>query len=277
MSNANAISRKLLAYAKQYQVNHQMILIRFFHERLLFRVSLSEYKEHLLLKGGNLLYATQGKTARPTLDIDFSGSKITNELEEIKKIFKQIATIQVNDEVVFDAASLTATEINEQNQYTGVRVKVMAQLENIRQNIQIDLAFGDVITPSPTTLHYPILLDEFEAPILYAYTIETVIAEKLQAIMVLAQLNSRMKDFYDIFTLLNTQEMNNEVQKEAIIKTFSNRNTALNFDSVVFTEVFYTDVQRDKMWQAFLMKINAEPIPFEVVIKRIEQFILDIF
>lgn len=277
MSNANAISIKLLEYSKKYKVNHQMILIRFFHERLLFRVSVSAYKNHLLLKGGNLLYSIQGNTARPTVDIDFSGNKISNDIEEIKKMFLQILAIETNDGVIFNAETLNASEINEQNQYTGVRVKVIAQLANIKQNIQIDIGFGDVITPAPQTLHYPILLEDFEVPIIQAYTIETVIAEKLQAIIILAQLNSRMKDFYDIYSLLKSEKINLEVVNEAITQTFNNRNTPVNFDSIVFKEEFYTDVNRLKMWNAFLTKIKADNISFETVIKTIEQLVKDVF
>lgn len=277
MSNAKAISRKLLEYSRKYKINHQMILIRFFHERLLYRLSISVFRGHLLLKGGNLLYATQGQTARPTIDIDFSGGKISNDIEEIKKIFKQIISIQAKDAVVFDPKTISATEINEQNQYSGVRVKIIALLGNIKQNIQIDIGFGDVITPAPLTLHYPVLLEEFETPVIHAYTLETVIAEKLQAIIVLAQLNSRMKDFYDIYTLLQTHELNNAIQKEAIIQTFSNRNTQLNFDTVVFTQAFYNDTSRKTMWKAFLNKIKAEDIAFETVIHKIQQFINDTF
>lgn len=277
MSTANAISLKLLMYSRTYKVNHQMILIRFFHERLLYRVSVSAFREHLLLKGGNLLYATQGKTARPTIDIDFSGSKIANNVEEIKKIFKQIVVIETNDAVVFDSETLTTTEINEQNQYTGIRVKVIAQLANIKQNIQIDIGFGDVITPAPQTLQYPILLEDFEVPVIQAYTIETVIAEKLQAIMVLAQLNSRMKDFYDIYSLLKSEIIDLEVVKEAINQTFNNRITPVNFDSIVFKEEFYTDANRLKMWKAFLTKIKADNISFETVVKTIQQLIKQIF
>lgn len=277
MSNANAISIKLLEYSKKYKVNHQMILIRFFHERLLFRVSVSEFKNHLLLKGGNLLYSIQGNTARPTVDIDFSGNKISNDIEEIKKMFLQILAIETNDGVIFNAETLNSSEINEQNQYTGVRVKVIAQLANIKQNIQIDIGFGDVITPAPQTLHYPILLENFEVPVVQAYTIETVIAEKLQAIIILAQLNSRMKDFYDIYSLLKSEIINFEVVKEAITQTFNNRNTPVNFDSIVFKEEFYTDVNRLKMWNAFLTKIKADNISFETVIKTIEQLVKDVF
>jgi predicted nucleotidyltransferase component of viral defense system len=277
MINPMAISMKLLGYSRKYNIKHQMVLIRFFHERLLFRISISDYKEHLLLKGGNLLYTIQGNTARPTVDIDFSGNKMSNDSEEIKNMFLQILAIETNDAVIFDTKTITINEITEHNKYAGLRIKVLAILANIKQNIQIDIGFGDVITPAPQILHYPILLEDFEVPIIHAYTIETVIAEKLQAIITLAQANSRMKDFYDIYTLLKSEQINSKIAKQAITETFKNRNTPLSFDTLVFKEEFYTDVNRLKMWNAFLKKINTDPIFFKTVIKSIEQFIKDTF
>ena len=277
MIDANTISSKLLSYSKKHNVNHQMILIRFFHERLLYRVSISEFCDQLMLKGGSLLFAIHGNTARPTADIDFLGSKISNNTEEIINVFRKIIDINTNDSILFDTNSITAIEINEQNQYAGVRVKVMAMLGNIKQNLQIDIGFGDVINPSPVSLHNPILLQEFEAPIILAYTNETVIAEKLHAIIVLAQLNSRMKDFYDIYTLLNSQKINSENLKQAIEQTFSNRNTTINFETIVFTPEFYNDASRNRMWNAFLLKINADYFRFETVVISIERFVKDIF
>lgn len=277
MIEANAVSMKLLSYARKYGVNHQMLLIRFFHERFLYRVSLSDFRTHLLLKGGNLLYATQGKMARPTIDIDFSGIHLSNDAREIEAIFKQILAIHVKDAVVFNADTLMCHAINEQNQYTGIRIKVVAQLGSIRQNIQIDIGYGDVITPAPMVLHYPVLLEEFDVPVIYACSIETVIAEKLQAIIALAQLNSRMKDFYDIYTLINAPAIDYRMQKEAIIQTFSNRKTALNFETVVFTADFYEHENLKNMWKAFLNKINGEDIAFGTVVNRIENFVKETF
>lgn len=277
MSNAHTISMQLLAYAKKYNINHQMILIRFFHERLLYRISISEYHKNLILKGGNLLYIVQGKTARPTVDIDLSGSNISNDTKKIKTIFRQILSVTAKDAVLFDCETIKAVEISESNQYAGVRLKVMAKLANIKQLIQIDIGFGDVITPAPIPLHYPILLEALDVPMINAYTLETVIAEKLQAIIVLAELNSRMKDFYDIYFLLNTNEINKGILKEAILQTFSNRNTKLNFESIVFKEEFYADINRSKMWKAYLRKINSEEIPFEKVILKIKLTIQEIF
>lgn len=277
MSKANAISMKLLEVSKKNSFNHQLLLIRFFHERLLYRLSVSAYKNKLLLKGGNLLYSWQGTAARPTVDIDFAGQQLTNEINTIKAIFTSILAIDAGDEVHFDTSTLTVTEINEQNEYNGLRIKVMANLGNIRQNLQIDIGFGDVVTPEPITIEYPIILEDFAIPNIVAYTMETVIAEKLHAMIVLAQLNSRMKDFYDVFTIIQNQQLDNETLKSAIIQTFENRNTALNLDSVVFTEEFYKDQQRQSMWNAYLKKINAATIAFEEVIVSIKTRMVSVF
>ncbi|HOE05960.1 MAG TPA: nucleotidyl transferase AbiEii/AbiGii toxin family protein [Bacteroidales bacterium] len=277
MTRAKAIGMKLLEVSRKLGISHQLILIRFFHERLLFRVSVSEYKNNLCLKGGTLLYSLQGNEARPTIDIDFSGQKLSNDIEIIKNIFKQILSLQCNDEVVFDVENIDLTPINENNQYLGIRIKVMAILANIKQFVQLDIGFGDVITPASISINYPVLLEEFDAPVLQAYTIETVVAEKLQAIIVLAQLNSRMKDFYDIYTLINVKSINLEILKDAIEQTFNNRQTRVNFDSVVFSKDFYQDANRNKMWIAYLKKINIDNISFETVVESINQLVQNIF
>ncbi|GIM62120.1 nucleotidyl transferase AbiEii/AbiGii toxin family protein [Capnocytophaga canis] len=277
MSNVQSISARLLQLSKKYGISHQMLLIRFFHERLLYRLSLSSYKENLLLKGGNLLYGLQELKARPTVDIDFLGRQLTNQAEELKVIFGEILQIATDDGVCFDTQSITATVINEQNHYSGIRIRVTAMLGAIKHNVHIDIGYGDWINPNPPVIHYPVLLSEFEAPHIYAYTVETVIAEKLQAIIALAQLNSRMKDFYDIYTLIHLQTIDKTLLEEAISNTFARRNTPLDFDSVVFTESFCRDNNRVKMWNAFLKKINVAQIPFCRVVKDIKGLIEPIF
>ncbi len=277
MSKANAISMKLLEVSKKNNFNHQLLLIRFFQERLLYRLSVSAYKNKLLLKGGNLLYSWQGAEARPTVDIDFAAQQLSNEANTIKEIFTVILAIDAHDEVQFDTSTLTVTEINEQNEYNGIRLKVVANLGNIRQHLQIDIGFGDVVTPEPIFIDYPIILEDFAIPNIVAYTMETVIAEKLHAMIVLAQLNSRMKDFYDVYTIIQSLQFNNETLKLAIIQTFENRNTELNLDSVVFTEDFYQNQQRQSMWYAYLKKINAEAIDLKDVMVIIKAKVYSIF
>ncbi|MBK8672777.1 MAG: nucleotidyl transferase AbiEii/AbiGii toxin family protein [Bacteroidetes bacterium] len=277
MSKANAISMKLLEVSKKNNFNHQLLLIRFFQERLLYRLSVSAYKNKLLLKGGNLLYSWQGAEARPTVDIDFAAQQLSNEANTIKEIFTVILAIDAHDEVQFDTSTLTVTEINEQNEYNGIRLKVVANLGNIRQHLQIDIGFGDVVTPEPIFIDYPIILEDFAIPNIVAYTMETVIAEKLHAMIVLAQLNSRMKDFYDVYTIIQSLQFNNETLKLAIIQTFENRNTELNLDSVVFTEDFYQNQQRQSMWYDYLKKINAEAIDLKDVMVIIKAKVYSIF
>lgn len=275
--SATSIRAKLLHLSKESHIDFQNIATRYFHESLLRRLAKSPWANHFLLKGGNYIYAQYGIKSRPTTDLDLLGHQLNNEVEEVKAIFTEIFKIETNDFVNFDEKTLLAQPINEQNQYQGIRLIINAGFHTIKQNIQIDIGFGDVITPAPQTLHYPILLEDFEVPVIQAYTIETVIAEKLQAIIILAQLNSRMKDFYDIYSLLKSEKINLEVVKEAITQTFNNRNTPVNFDSIVFKEEFYTDASRLKMWNAFLTKIKADNISFETVIKTIEQLVKDVF
>jgi predicted nucleotidyltransferase component of viral defense system len=275
MSEASAISMKLLEISRKLIVNHQLILIRFFHERLLYRVSASPYRDKLLLKGGNLLYSIIGNEARPTVDVDFAGQRISNEINEIAQIFRQILSIPVKDEVEFAVEDMILFQINEQNTYSGIRIKVPASLGNIRQIIQIDIGYGDKIKPDPTPIQYPVLLDQFEEPSIMAYSTETVIAEKLQAIIALSELNSRMKDFFDIYTLLKLNKFDRSLLKEAIMSTFSHRKTMLNLNSIVFTNDFAQDTQRNKMWKAFLRKINlSNEIEFSDVMKTISQKLL---
>jgi predicted nucleotidyltransferase component of viral defense system len=140
------VSEMLLSYSKNHQIDHQLLLIRFFQERILYRVSISDFKDKLLLKGGIFLYSIQENKSRPTIDIDFLAHTISNDVEEIKQIFVQILSMHEDDGVIFDYHSILATVINEQNQYVGVRLKVLANLGNIKQNIQIDIGFGDIVT-----------------------------------------------------------------------------------------------------------------------------------
>lgn len=277
MNHPNRINERLLEYSKKHQLNHQLLLIRFFHERMLYRLSISNFKDNLFLKGGIFLYSFQENKARPTIDIDFLATKISNNVEQIKTIFTEIFSLSSNDGVVFDLSSIKAIPINEQNQYIGIRIKVLAQLGNIKQNIQIDIGFGDIITPNPVIIHYPVLLENFEIPIVNAYTLETAFAEKFQAIIVLAQLNSRMKDFYDIYTLIESNQLDNILLIQAIEATFKNRSTALNLNSIVFSATFYNDNNRNIMWNAFLKKINVEHIEFSTVVHKIDNYIKTIF
>ena len=276
MKNAKSIRAKLYNLAKHEQIDFQTILTRYFHESVLSRVSNSQWKDHFFLKGGVLMYALQGLQSRPTTDIDFLGQNTPNDKDSLLRIFTDILQVNTDDAVIFDTHLIKAKIITERNTYNGIRINVTTNLDTIRQSLQVDIGFGDTIIPNPIQIEFPILLQETTSPILWAYTPETVIAEKLQAIIVLAQLNSRMKDFYDIYTLITTQSIDDEVLNEAITQTFTQRNTTINFDSIVFTEDFYKDAKRVEMWNTFLNKIDIPAIKFETVIKTIQNKLKEI-
>lgn len=276
MKNAKSIRAKLYNLAKQEQIDFQTILTRYFHESVLSRVSHSQWKDHFFLKGGVLMYALQGLHSRPTTDIDFLGQNTPNDKDSLLRIFTEILQVNTDYAVIFDTHLIKANIINERNTYNGIRINVTANLDTIRQSLQVDIGFGDTIIPNPVQIEFPILLQETTSPILWAYTPETVIAEKLQAIIVLAQLNSRMKDFYDIYTLITIQSIDIGILNEAITQTFTQRNTTINFNSIVFTEEFYKDAKRIKMWNTFLNKIDVPIINFETVIKTIQDILKEI-
>jgi len=210
--NSMSIRAVLLNLSKQENLTFQQVATRYLHERLLYRVSLSEYKSNFILKGGNLMYAIEGLHVRPTMDIDMLAKNIDNDKENLKNIFKKICEISYdNDCVRFNSDSIVVSDIAETKKYSGVRLLIDTQFDTVKQSIQIDIGFGDVITPSATALTYPVLLNELESPVIMAYSVETVIAEKFEAMIQLGELNSRMKDFYDIYILLKNNRMDNNI------------------------------------------------------------------
>lgn len=274
MDKAKSIRAKLLNIAKQQKVDFQNIVTRYLHERFLYRLSVSPNAAYLFLKGGNLVYVLQGLTTRPTTDIDLLGSNIKNEAETIYNVVSEIIAIQCEDSVWFDTESLKTEVIAEQNQYNGIRCLFEGGFDTIRQTIQVDIGFGDIITPKPMQIEFPVLLTKSEVPVLMAYTAETVVAEKFQAMVSLGSINSRMKDIYDIYFLLKKGEIDEILLTQAIHSTFRNRNTILDKTSVVFTTDYATDKRNQVMWKAFLKKIKVEnDLPFEKVIEYIIEYL----
>jgi predicted nucleotidyltransferase component of viral defense system len=263
-----SIKATLKNVADNADIAFQNIIIRYFHERLLYRIANSEYSNNFILKGGALLYAFEGILYRPTIDVDISAKQISNDKEQIKQFFQKICDIKYDDDcVIFDINSVETTEISEDDKYAGVRVFVTARLDTIKQRLQIDIGFGDVITPAPINLTYPVLLDGLAKPEIKAYSIETVIAEKFQAMVQLGTVNSRMKDFYDVYVLLKNNNVCEDTLKEAIFQTFKHRNTTFVKDHELFSEEFYTNQNRQIMWKAFLKKMKiADDLEFSIVV-----------
>lgn len=248
-----SIHQRLLVLARQENRLLNELLQHFATERFLFRLSKSKYRTMFILKGAQMLRVWNGPAARPTMDIDLLG-KIENNTENIKEIMSECCYIKINDGVDFDVASIAAETIRQESDYQGVRVTAKGSLGSIRLYLQIDIGFGDVVIPEPVEIELPQLLD-FGKPVLMGYTPESTIAEKFQAMVVLDMVNTRMKDFYDIWLLSETLDLDIINLTAAIRETFARRHTSLP-DSIptVLTPAFTSDETKKMQWQAFLRK-----------------------
>ena len=255
----HSVRERLLNTAKKLGVDYQVILTRYFHERFLYRLSQSPYKENFCLKGGTLLFAYEKFLARPTLDMDFSANKISNNMQNIRNAVAEICQIECSEDgVIFDTDSVSAESITEFKEYHGVRVHFKGFLGSIRQQISIDFGFGDSIFPAPQELPFPNILADTPTATLIAYPLETVIAEKFQSMIELADQNSRMKDFFDIYNILINYTFDQDILASAIQKTFKNRNTVVTSDSILFDSDFGNSEKMNRLWKAFLEKIHSK-------------------
>jgi len=210
-NRAASLKARLLNLSKKENIEFQVLISRFLHERLLYRISISEFSNHFVLKGGAFMYAIQGLKTRPTTDVDFLGQQIANDVDTLCEIFRGICSTESSDEVQFLPESIQGEPIAELEKYNGVRVFVDTQFDSIRQRLQIDIGFGDVVTPENLQLEYPVLLDDMETPVVRAYSVETVIAEKFQAMIELSLFNSRMKFFFTTFTNCSQMKIITEI------------------------------------------------------------------
>lgn len=268
-----SIRAKLLNISKAENQPYQLLLTRYIQERLLYRLSQSRFRERFLLKGGALLYAHEQFRARPTLDIDFLGDRIDRDKEYVRETFREICDIPCDEDgITFDVTSLTAEEITENKVYHGIRLHVPARLDTIRQIISMDIGFGDVITPQPEELDYPVLLARVPSVCVMAYSLETVVAEKFQAMIDLGEQNSRMKDFFDVYRILSSGKLDERLLQLAIAATFSNRRTTYIPGHPLFRTEFASDPARIALWKGFLRKIKYQhDLPFEKVIMSIRE------
>lgn len=265
-----SVQDKLRNIAKAAGKDFQLILTRYFQERLLFRLSQSAHADDFCLKGGALLYVLEGEASRPTLDIDLLSLKIRMDKTRFAVIFSEICGIPFSgDGVLFDSDKISVEEIMEQRKYSGLRIKVPVSLGTMRQVLKIDIGFGDIVTPEPRRMVYPTLLD-MDAPKIQAYSTETVIAEKFEAMIDLAESNSRMKDFYDVYQLLSKNQFNLDTLKLAVEQTFKNRGTSLPQKHPLFEADFANNSDRNKLWKDFLRRSKLdESISFPAVIQLI--------
>lgn len=261
---ASSIRQRLFNKANESNRPFNEILQYYALERFLYRLSKSEYKEKFVLKGALLFVIWQQPETRSTVDIDLLG-KISNNTDTILKVFKEICEIDVaEDGIRFDSSSVTSEQITVDADYQGVRVWLYGHLGTARVRIQIDIGFSDVITPGPEKFSYPTILP-VPAPRLNCYNKETFIAEKLQAMVKLNIINSRMKDFYDIWLLSERFEFDSIMLKDSIRNTFQRRETEITENGIAFLDVFCRNDEKIKQWKGFLRKSRVLNVPEDLV------------
>lgn len=274
-----SVQARLLNKAKSESRDYAQILTRYALERLLYRLSISEHAENFLLKGALLFDLWFDVPLRPTRDIDLLGFGLA-ELPHVLQVFLEICVVavEVDDGMIFHPDSVTAEEIRNEANYAGIRVKLMGQLGNQRCPIQVDIGYGDAVTPGPEMAEYPVLLDSFPAPYLRIYPRYTVVAEKLEAIITLGIANTRMKDYYDLWILREREKFDFALLTQAIHATLKNRGTTPPSQVPVgLSDQFANDPQKQRQWQAFLGKNKLQAIPLERVIVILREWLMPAF
>ncbi len=249
-----SVLARLLNLAKQRGDDYNLLLNRFALERLLCRVAASAHSDRFLLKGALLFSLWYDQPHRPTRDADLLGFG-PDDADTLIATFRDIAAIELDDGIVFDPASVRADMIREDNSYGGLRVRLTGRIGNARCALQIDVGFGDAVTPAPQTVLFPVLLDDMAAPTLKVYPVYTVIAEKFHAMTVLGLANTRMKDFFDIAVIAQRTDLDGATLARAIAATFARRGTTLPTQApTALTRAFGDDDAKRRQWQAFLNK-----------------------
>lgn len=273
---AASVRQRLLNLRQQRQEDFSLILSQFAIERLLYRISQSPVADQFVLKGAILFVTWTGKLHRPTQDLDLLGYG-ENSAERLSAVFKLICEQSVEaDGLHFDTAAITISEIREDQKYSGKRVQLLAYLDRARIPLQIDIGFGDIVSPQAVWIDYPTLL-QFPAPRLRSYTRESAIAEKTHAMVTNGIMNSRMKDFYDIWTLLHQFTFDGALLTQALSSTFAQRGTPMPTEvPLALTAEFSENPMKVTQWQAFLRRNQLEVggASFAEVVESIAHFLL---
>lgn len=243
------------------------MLTRYAMERLLYRLSMSAWSDQFLLKGAMLFDLWFDQPQRPTRDIDLLGFG-SAELDHLVMAFREICGQLCEDGIVFDPASVRAMEIRKEANYDGVRITLLGVLDNARCAVQVDVGYGDAVTPAPQSVRYPMLLDDLPQPTLRAYPVYTVVAEKYQAMVSLGIANTRMKDYFDLWILARFAEIDSDLLARAIAATFERRGTSVPADVPLgLSATFGNDSVKRQQWKAFLSKNKlVAPDLMEVIV-----------
>ncbi|HZW26613.1 MAG TPA: nucleotidyl transferase AbiEii/AbiGii toxin family protein [Gallionella sp.] len=276
-SNIGASVRdRLLNKARAEKLDFNLLLTRYALERMLYRLSVSERCDQFLLKGALLFDLWFDIPHRPTHDADFLGFG-SSDIPHLEEVFRDICRIEAEDGIDFQPDSVKAAEIRKEANYAGVRVTLTGLLDGARCPVQIDIGFGDAVTPGPDEVSYPIILSGMPEPKIRAYPRYTVVAEKLEALTSLGMLNSRMKDFFDLWVLAQHSGFEGPLLLRAVAATFERRRTPIPQGVPIgLSDEFVDDAQKVKQWQAFLRKNALEPMQLASLIADLREFLLPV-
>ncbi|GIW88285.1 MAG: hypothetical protein KatS3mg108_2609 [Isosphaeraceae bacterium] len=272
---AASVKERLLNMSRKTGEDFQRLLTRYAVERLLFRLSASGHRDAFVLKGAMLFALWTGELHRPTRDLDLLGYGDPGG-ERLRRVLAEVCRVEVSDDGLrFDAESVTVDPIREDQEYGGQRARIEAKLGQARIDLQVDVGFGDAVTPPAEEVDFPTILD-MDAPRLRAYPRETVVAEKLEALVKLGLANSRMKDFYDLFVMANTFPFEGELLSRAITNTFERRSTAFPKGMPIgLTDAFAREESKMKQWHAFINRSGLYAAgELEEVLRRLSVFLL---
>ena len=273
---ATSVLARLKNKAKESGRSYQLCLQLFCQEEFLRRLEKSQYAENLVLKGGLFIYSVTDFDSRVTVDVDFLLRKVPNTPEQLQTVIETIiSTPAGNDFVTFEIKDIAPIAVAKK--YAGIGVSLVARIKNTKTPFSIDFGVGDVIVPKQEKRKIPTQLDDFTAPTVNTYSLETTIAEKIDAILSLMEFSSRMKDYYDIYYLANKFDFDGATLTEALRKTFENRGhtfTAEQFEQVM---AFDSDETMQKKWNAFVRKIAAKTDNYGTVLRMIKEFLTEPF
>lgn len=267
-NKAASIKQRLLNLARREGRAYEIVLVRYALERLLYRLSISKQKDRFILKGGMLVTLWLEGGNRETRDADFLGFGRSDQ-ENLKGVFAEIMTLEVDDGLAFDIGGLKAARIREEMEYDGVRLRTTALLERTRIPITIDIGFGDVLASETPLTDYPSMLN-MEIPRIRTYPPVAVIAEKFQALVALGVINGRMKDYFDLWAIPQALDISDLDLDAAIKATFERRRTPIPSDCPPgLSEAFLKDASKQAQWRAYARSIQLEGITLDEVTTEI--------
>ncbi len=262
-----SIRARLKNVADARKQDFNLVLTHYGLERLLYRLSVSPHANSFLLKGALLFSLWYDIPHRPTRDVDLLGFG-PNDIDSVVATFQDICGIASEDGIQFDPRKVKGSEIRKEAGYGGIRIEIPATLDGARIALQVDIGFGDAVTPAPEVVDYPILLNELPAPQLRAYPKYTVVAEKFHAICLLGMANSRMKDYFDLWILLREETLDPQETKRAIEATFDRRKMVVPVVIPVgLTDAYAVDEAKQAQWKAFIKRNRLDELELAEIVR----------